>query len=96
MKTIQEKRYPVYTWHADELTIFDCQLVELMDRMMTRHSNTDKTIFFLRDLHQWLDRVFRQLVISPEHVAYLNREDRVLVGKVADWLKDHPGKKQAG
>ncbi len=80
--------YPVYTWHAEEVMHLDRRVYDLL-RRRSGNDESEKTDF-LRDLHRRLDRVFQQLKKASGAVAYLEKDDRVLVEKVVRWLQQNP------
>ena len=81
------KLYPVYTWHADEVLEVIRRVDDLADQKR-KWGEKDKMYRFLLDLNGRLDKLLYELRSTSGSLAYVDRENRVLVEKVVNWLKD--------
>lgn len=83
------KTYPVYTRHEPEVYEMCIRVAEQMSRSYELGHNM-KRFESLQDLHLRLIRLLLLLREAPGSVVLVNRENRELLEKVVNWLKNHP------
>ena len=82
------KKYPVYTWHAEEVKTVFYRIMEMMRQKMDWKENDEMFLHYLHLHDRLLKLVYRLDVTAP--VVYLEKDERELVGQVAEWVKKLP------
>ena len=83
------KMYPVYVRHASEVFEVAVRVAGIMRRRAERDENDEK-LEYLRRFQVRLLNLVELLKDAPGGIAYVDLENRQLVEKVVNWLKDHP------
>ena len=83
------RMYPVFTHHAKELKAAARYLVQRIERYAESHS-PDWLFNTMLTRHDQVVRTMREMENSKNPFVYLTREERDLVARVNNWLKEHP------
>ncbi len=83
------RMYPVFTHHVKELKAAARYLVQRIERYAESHA-PDWLFNTMLARHDLVIRTMREMENSKNPFVYLTREERDLVARVNNWLKEHP------